>query len=113
MTRTKTARARKTTKPTEPRRSWAIVQAPDPETGEVWDHIMPVVHVDGFATAKEAWEFLQRVEAAGPPGEPPCLTDDDDHIIATFFGHTLRASCPCQPTVGGIDGGILTHHQAN
>lgn len=92
---------------------WALVEAPDPDTGEIWDHIVPIVEAPSFPSAEAAMEFLDRVEQAGPPGDPPCLTDSDDFIVATYFGHTLRKDCPCSPRVGGLDDGLLIHRQAN
>lgn len=56
-------------------------------------HIMPVVMNDGFKTEQEAWDFLEKVEAAGCP----CLTDEEGTIICTYFGHTARATCSCSP----------------
>lgn len=56
-------------------------------------HIMPVVMTDGFKTEQEAWDFLEKVEATGCP----CLTDEDDNIICTYFGHIVSSNCPCSP----------------
>lgn len=91
---------------------WALVEAPDTNgSGEVVTHILPVVEVHGFKTAREASEFRERCLAAGDP--PPVLTDDDDNVTATFFGHQLSRACPCDPTKSEADPGLLVHRQAN
>lgn len=56
-------------------------------------HIMPVVETDGFKTEQEAWDFLEKVEAAGFP----CLSDEDGNIVCTHFGNTVKSTCSCCP----------------
>lgn len=86
---------------------WAVVEATDDETGELLTHVVPIVEHDGFKTKEEAEVFLKRVVDAGLP----CLTDEDDTITATYFGHTLSASCPCEPKQSESDPGLYTHNQ--
>jgi hypothetical protein len=96
---------------------WALVEAPDTAgdgnggPGEVLAHILPVVEVSGFRTAREAGEFRARCMTADDP--PPVLTDDEDRVTATFFGHRLSRGCVCCPTPKESDAGLLVHHLAN
>lgn len=87
---------------------WGVVEAPDTD-GDVLVHILPVVEVDGFETKQEAEEFLERVIAAGSP----CLTDEEDNITATYFGHTLSKKCVCSPKPKESDPGCYIHKAAN
>lgn len=94
----------------EPKTMWALIEAPDEnKSDEIFTHIMPIVVVDGFKTAKEAYEFRLKCIAAGSP----VITDDDDMVTGTYFGHTLSKDCPCAPTPRESDASLLTHHQAN
>ena len=87
---------------------WAVIEAPDTD-GDVLVHIMPVVEVGGFGTREEAEDFLARVESCGAP----CLTDENDTITATYFGHRLSKECPCNPQPKESDPGCYIHKQAN
>lgn len=90
---------------------WTVIEHFDRESGELVAHIMPIVEVDGFPSKQAAWDFLHGLESKSlDPDDLPCLTDDEDHIVATYIGHTLKKSCPCEPT---SKDGALVHHLAN
>lgn len=72
---------------------WSPIEERDDADVVCAVHIMPIVMTEGFATEKEAWDFLQQVEAAGCP----CLTDEEGTIVSTYFGHTVKANCSCSP----------------
>jgi len=72
---------------------WSPVEERDEFEVVIAVHIMPVIMTEGFNTEQEAWDFLEKVENAGCP----CLTDKDDNIVCTYFGHTVTADCPCSP----------------
>lgn len=89
---------------------WTVIEHEDEETGELLTHVMPVVQEGSdFKTKEEAEAFIQRVVAAGNP----CLTDEEDSIVATYFGHTLSASCPCNPKPRESDSFLYVHNAAN
>ena len=72
-------------------------------------HILPVTPVTGFETRQQAVDFLDRMEALGKP----VITADDDTITHTYVGHILSPACPCCPTSGESDPGLLTHYLFN
>ena len=79
------------------------------DVGEFHGHIVPVTMVDGFKTEDEAWRFLERCEAAGNP----VVTNDDDEIEATYFGHTLEPKCLCHPELKDGLAPYFLHHLPN
>lgn len=91
---------------------WSVVEVYE-DNGDVLTHIVPTVTIDGFKTKKQAEDFLKRVEASGPPGHPACLTDENENIIATFFGHRLKPDCPCGPKINESDPGLYMHKALN
>jgi hypothetical protein len=57
-------------------------------------HVMPVVMTENiFATEQEAQAFVKSLKEENFP----CLTDDDNNVVATYFGHTVNVDCPCCP----------------
>jgi len=89
---------------------WAIVEAEDEASNGDWlTHILPVVEHTGSDSREEEEAFLERLVSAGCP----CLTDDDDCVTSTYFGHTLSASCPCGPKARESDPGCYIHNQVN
>ena len=74
---------------------WSPIEEFDEDDVVCAVHIMPVVMNEGFDTEQEAWDFLKKVEDAGLP----CLTDEDGMIMCTYFGHTVKGTCSCCPTL--------------
>jgi hypothetical protein len=91
---------------------WSVVEVYE-DGGDVITHIIPTVTIDGFKTKKEATAFLAKCEASGPPGHPACLTDENDNIIATFFGHSLTRDCACGAYPKESDPGMYIHKALN
>ena len=87
---------------------WGVVSTQDTD-GNMLTHILPIVPVDGFSTELEARLFRLKCLASGSP----VLTDENDIIIATFFGHTLSKSCICGPSPKESDHGCWIHRAAN
>jgi hypothetical protein len=94
---------------------WAVVETQDEDTGEMLTHILPVVKISGFNTEQEAIDFREKCIAAGggDEGKAPVLTDKEDNVTATFFGHVLKAACVCGPQRHENDPWVYTHREAN
>lgn len=88
---------------------WCIVEMTNLDTGEVDTHILPCAKVEPFATEEEALAFLVKCDDAGDP----VLTDEDDNITETYFGHTLSAKCVCDPKQAPAPSTLYIHRAAN
>ncbi len=86
---------------------WALIEAEDTNTGNLLTHIVPVVPFDGFETKAEADEFLEKLDAAGSP----CITNENDEVTATYFGHTLTSDCQCGAKPMESDPGCYCHKE--
>jgi hypothetical protein len=88
---------------------WCIVEMTSVETGDLHTHILPCAKVEPFATEEEALAFLVKCENAGDP----VLTDANDNVTETYFGHTLSPKCVCDPKQSAIDSRLYIHRAAN
>lgn len=88
---------------------WAIIEKIDEETSEETCHIVPYVEVENsFPTEAEALTFAAEREAA-----QDSVTDDKNVIIGIHKGHTLSATCVCNPKVSESDPALWIHNAAN
>ena len=72
---------------------------------EFW-HIVPVIEAPSFDTLEEAQAFLKKLLDCGEP----CLVNERDEVVYTYFGHTLSRNCICEPEIS--DKTTIIHRQA-
>lgn len=89
---------------------WAVIEHVDEETAEETCHIVPYVPVNNvFPTLKECEDFVAEIAAMGNP----TVSDGEDNIIGLHKGHTLSATCACNPKVSESDPALWIHNAAN